>query len=102
MEFINEKGFILMKNTAEAQRVLYSKGLPVEFSEYVVAESAEETMANINVLEGIFNQSVAYAAAKEINSNNSGMTKEKFKKLSISELNDLYKTNPVLYRDMQE
>lgn len=104
-----EKDFNLMSNKVEAQKVLSSRGLPVEFSDYILAEDADTMMANIKVFEKQFKQAVNDAVSKKIaspspktgNTIQTGMTREKFLKLTVAERSNLYNTNPALYKEMQ-
>ena len=104
-----EKDFNLMSNRVEAQKVLSSRSLPVEFSDYILAEDADTMMANIKVFEKQFKQAVNDAVSKKIASPSpktgmtiqTGMTREKYLKLTIAEQSNLYHTNPTLYKEMQ-
>lgn len=104
-----ESEFNLMSNTVEAQKILSTRGLPVEFSSYIVAEDADTMMANIKVFEKQFKIAVNDAVSKKIASptpksgsstTQAGMTKEKFSKLNVAQQSELYKTNPSLYKEM--
>ena len=65
-------------------------------------------MENINSFEKAFKAAVADAVAKKIASpapksgqvKQTGMTREDFKKLSISQQSELYRTNPELYKQL--
>lgn len=105
-----ESEFNVMRNTVEAQKVLATRGLPVEFVNYIVAEDADTMMANIETLEKAFKSAVNDAVSRKIasptpktgNAAQTGMTKESFKKLSIGEQSNLYKTNPNMYKEMTQ
>jgi hypothetical protein len=43
---------------ADAVAVLNEKGLPVSFADYLLAEDAEKTLANINEFKGVFDNAV--------------------------------------------
>ena len=65
-------------------------------------------MENITTFEKAFKAAVADAVAKKISSptpkgssvKQGGMTKEDFKKLSIGQQSELFRTNPELYKQM--
>jgi hypothetical protein len=101
-----EKEFVLSQNKLEATKILSSRGLPVSFVDYIVADDADSMLENINTFETEFKAAVNDAVSKKIASptpkagtaTQTGMTKEAFKKLSISDRDALSKTNPTLYK----
>ena len=103
-----EKDFAIAQNKVEAMKVLSNRNLPVEFIDYIVAEDAETMMTNINTFEKMFNSAVADAVAKRIASpapktgsaKQTGLTREEFKKLSIAQQTEIYRTNPELYKQL--
>ena len=103
-----EKEFALMENKVSATKVLGDRGLPIQFVDYIVAEDAETMMANINNFEKAWkaaladavNARLAQPAPKGSTATQTGLTKEQFKKLSISQQAELYKTNPELYKTL--
>ena len=103
-----EREFTVAQNKLEATKVLANRELPIEFVDYIVAEDADTTMENINTFERAFKAAVADAVAKKIASpapkggsvKQTGMTKEEFRKLSVAQQSELFRTNPELYRQM--
>lgn len=103
-----EREFTVAQNKLEATKVLANRELPIEFVDYIVAEDADTMMDNINVFERTFKAAVADAVAKKIASpapkggsvKQTGMTKEEFRKLSVAQQSELFRTNPELYRQM--
>ena len=103
-----EREFAIAQNKLEATRVMANRELPIEFVDYIVAEDAETMMENITTFERAFKAAVADAVAKKIASpapksssaKQSGMTKEEFRKLSIAQQTEIFRTNPELYRQM--
>lgn len=103
-----EKEFAIAQNKLEATKVLANRELPIEFVDYIIAEDAETMLENINSFEKAFKAAVADAVAKKIASpapksgqvKQTGMTREDFKKLSISQQSELYRTNPELYKQL--
>lgn len=103
-----EKEFALMENKVSATKVLGDRGLPIQFVDYIVAEDAETMMTNINNFEKAWkaaladavNARLAQPAPKGSTATQTGLTREQFKKLSISQQAELYKTNPQLYKAM--
>ena len=103
-----EREFTVAQNKLEATKVLANRELPMEFVDYIVAEDADTMMENINTFERAFKAAVADAVAKKIASpapkggsvKQTGMTKEEFRKLSVAQQSELFRTNPELYRQM--
>ena len=103
-----EREFTVAQNKLEATKVLANRELPIEFVDYIVAEDADTMMENINVFERAFKAAVADAVAKKIASpapkggsvKQTGMTKEEFRKLSVAQQSELFRTNPELYKQM--
>lgn len=73
-----------------------------------MAEDAETMMTNINDFEKAWKAALADAvnarlatpAPKGSSVSQTGMTKEQFAKLTVSQQAELYKTNPELYKQM--
>jgi hypothetical protein len=103
-----EREFAIAQNKLEATKVLANRELPIEFVDYIVAEDAETMMENISTFERAFKSAVADAVAKKIASpapkngtaKQTGMSKEEFKKLSVAQQTEIYRTNPELYKQM--
>lgn len=103
-----EKEFALTQNKLSASKVLADRGLPIQFVDYIVAEDAESMMTNINEFEKAWKAALADAvnarlaspAPKGKTAPQTGLTKEQFQKMTISQQADLYKTNPELYKQM--
>ena len=103
-----EKDFAIAQNKIEAMKVMSNRNLPVEFIDYIVAEDAETMMNNITIFEKMFNSAVADAVAKRIaspapktgNAKQTGLTREEFKKLSVGQQAEIYRTNPELYKQL--
>lgn len=103
-----EREFVITQNKLEASKVMATRGLPVAFVDYIVAEDADTMMANINTFETAFKSAVSDAVSAKLasptprtgNVLQTGMTREKFMKLSASQQADLFRTNPELYKQM--
>lgn len=103
-----ERDFTVAQNKLEATKVMANRGLPVEFVDYIVAEDAETMLENINVFERAFKSAVSDAVSKKISApspkngmpQQTGMTREEFKKLNISQQAEIYRTNPKLYEQL--
>lgn len=103
-----EHEFAIAQNKLEATKVMANRELPIEFVDYIVAEDAETMMENITTFERAFKSAVADAVAKKIASpapktgsaKQAGMTKEEFRKLSIAQQTEIFRSNPELYKQM--
>lgn len=103
-----EREFAIAQNKLEATKVMANRELPIEFVDYIVAEDAETMMENITTFERLFKSAVADAVAKKIASpapktgsaKQTGMTKEEFRKLSVAQQTEIFRTNPELYKQM--
>ena len=103
-----EREFAVAQNKLEATKILANRELPIEFVDYIVAEDAETMMENITTFERLFKGAVADAVAKKIASpapkngtaKQTGMTKEEFRKLSILQQTEIFRSNPELYKQM--
>lgn len=103
-----EREFSLMENKIECNKILNERGLPIDFVGYVVAEDADTMMENINSFEKAFKAAVADAVNNKLQkktpsggtTSQKGMTKESFRKLSLAEQSEIYRTNPSLYKEL--
>lgn len=103
-----EREFALRENKIEASRILQEKGLPTAMIEYMKLEDAENMLDTINSFELMFQAAVNDAVSKRVATpsprtgsvSQTGMSKESFKKMSLPEQMDLYRTNPKLYMEL--
>lgn len=108
-EFEQQKrDFALLQNKLEATKVLEDRGLPVVFADYIVNENAETMMDNIETFEKAFkaavtdavNAKIASPAPRGSSAPQTGLTQEAFKKMTLAQKQELYTTNPSLYKQM--
>ena len=103
-----EKALALAENKNEASKILAEKGLSLSLVDFVVAEDAETMSANINLLVKAYNQSVKAEVEKRLGSSapkknlppDEAITKDSFKKMSLTEQQELYRNNPDLYKSL--
>ena len=89
----------------ETEKQLREKGLPTEAAQFIVAIDAENTKTNIKAFEAMFNKAIeteinkriATGAPKVGTGSGSGITQEQFRKMSLSQQAQIYRTNPELY-----
>lgn len=103
-----ERRLTLAENTAEASKILGEKGLDQALVELVVADDANTMSDNIAKLEKAFKKSVKEEVERRLGSAtpkknlppDEAITREKFAKMSIREMQELYNTNPELYKTL--
>lgn len=103
-----EKALALAENKNEAGKILADKGLSLSLVDFVVAEDAETMNSNIRLLEKAFKDSVKREVEKRLGSSapkknlppDETITKEKAKKMSIIERQNLLTNNPDLYNQL--
>lgn len=103
-----ERQLALSENKNEASKILAEKGLSLQLVDFVVAEDATEMDAKIKLLEKAFKLSVKAEVEKRLNSttpkkaleDDSTITRESFSKMSIKEQQELYNSNPELYKQL--
>lgn len=103
-----EKDFNIMQNKVSASKIMVEKGLPIAFVDYIVAEDADTMMSNITTFETQWKAAIADAvsariASKSPNSGSvsqTGLSSEGFKKMSVAQQAELYRTNPELYKQL--
>lgn len=101
-----EKALALMENKNEASKILAEKGLALSLVDFVVAEDAETMNSNISILEKAFKQSVKAEVEKRLGSNtpkknlppDEALTKEAFNKMPVAKQQEIYRSNPDLYK----
>lgn len=103
-----ERELTLAQNKLEASKILAERGIPSSFVDYVVTDNAEDTMKNISVFEENWRNAVAAEtqsrlakpSPKQATASNGSITKEQFKKMTLSQQAELYKKNPELYKSL--
>lgn len=107
-----ERQFNIMQNKLSATKVMQDKSLPVAFVDYIVAEDAETMMENINQFEKAWKAAIADAVTARLGADSTtpksktvsqtGLSSEEFKKLSVAQQAEIYKTNPELYKQLTQ
>ena len=93
-----------------AQSVLSARGLSAEFADLIqINEDLEESQARIDTLDRLFKQAVADEVKKRIATGkptvgtaNNDVSANAFKSMSLMERNNLYNTNPELYKRLEQ
>lgn len=107
-----ERQFNIMQNKLSATKVMQDKSLPIAFVDYIVAEDAETMMENINQFEKAWKAAIADAVTARLGADSTtpksktvsqtGLSSEEFKKLSVAQQAEIYRTNPELYKQLTQ
>lgn len=102
-----EQELALAENKAVATSILVEKGISPNLVNFVVAADADEMNNNIKLLEKEFRACVKAEVEKRIGKhsprkadNDDTMDKEKFRKLPLTQQQELYNSNPELYKQL--
>lgn len=98
--------FQIERNKSELKSVLSSRGLSAEFADIItINDDIEASQANIDRLDKLFKSAVKAEVEKRLagnapkgnGSSSAEITHERFKKMSLTERNQLYRDNRELY-----
>lgn len=102
--------YLIDKNKSELKSVLSSRGLSAEFADIInVSDDIEASQANIDKLDKLFKAAVRAEVEKRLAGNapkgNGGavsaeMSKDEAKKLTMAQRQNLYNSNPELYKKL--
>lgn len=103
--------FQIERNRSELKSVLSSRGLSAEFADIVaINDDIEASQANIDKLDKLFKAAVKAevekrlaGAGRDVKGNGASateITKETANKMSMSELDKIYESNPELFRKL--
>lgn len=103
-----EKKIALMEQKHEASKILSEKGLPTNFVDFIVTDSADTTKANIDAFENAFKATIKTEIEKRLSSNtprtnvaeSGALTKDAFMKMNVLEQQQIFKSNPELYKQL--
>lgn len=102
-----ERQVALLENKNAASKILSEKGLSIALVDLVIADSAEDMKSRIDVLEKEFNASIQKEIERRLAGSTpakvttkEGMTKDDFRKMSLAQQQQLYNSNPELYKTL--
>ena len=103
-----EKALALAENKATASAILADKGISAKLVDFVVAEDAETMNENISLLEKEFKASVKAEVERRLSTStpkknlptDQPISKESFKKMTLTQQAELYQSNPDLYNQL--
>ena len=95
--------------TLQTEKELINENMPGEFAQFVVAETGEQTRANINTLKASWQAAIEKAIDDKVKGRtptgnqtptSGGVTKEQFEKMNYNERLQLKQTNLKLYESL--
>lgn len=103
-----ERALTLAENKNAVSKILAEKGISLALVDFCVDEDADEMDKKIKLLDAEFKKSVKAEVEKRLSSNtpkvglprDDSLTKEKFRKLSVIEQQELYRNNKELYEQL--
>ena len=93
----------------ETNKQLSERGLPLNFAEHIMADTAENTLANIDAFEKEWQAAINKAVDSKlkgstptspVSKSNTSLTKKDIAKMTLNELSELARTNPELYNQL--
>lgn len=109
-EFEQEKSkFQRERLTLQTEKDLISKDMPAEFAQFVVADTAEQTLININTLQASWQAAIEKAVDDKVKGRTptgnqapttGAVTKEQFEKMNYLERLELKQKNLKLYESL--
>lgn len=105
------KEFNIMQNKAEITKVLTARGLDVRFADVInISDDIEDAQEKIDTLDKLFKAAVKAEVEKRIGGGtpktgtvglDNSITKEDFRKMSLSQQAELYRNNKELYEKLK-
>ena len=104
------KQFEYEKRVNSTSKILASNNLPVEFSDFLIAESDEATTQRVDLFKNAFNEALEKALTERLKGNTpkvgtskpKEITKKDFRSMSYKEKMDLYNNNKELFKKLSE
>lgn len=104
------KQFMQEKLELQTVKELSAEGLPTEFSNFVMSDSADQIKANISSLKATFELAIEKAVNEKLQGTTpktatkqttGGITKEQFKTMSIADKTKLFNEDSELYNQLK-
>jgi hypothetical protein len=104
------KQFEYEKRVNSTSKVLASNNLPVEFADFLIAESDEATTQRVDLFKNAFNSAVEKLVNERLKGNTPKVgtsktlevTKEQFKKMDLMQRQELFNKNRELYNKLSK
>ena len=103
------KAFEQEKIKNQTMKLLGEKGLPIELCQFINSNTADEIMDNVEVFEKCWSQAIEKAVTERLRGSVpkvavavNGITKEEFKKMSLSQQAEIARNNKDLYLELSK
>ena len=103
------KAFEQEKIKNQTMKLLDEKGLPIELCQFINSNTADEIMENVEIFEKCWSQAIEKSVAERLRGSvpktrvaTGGITKEEFKKMSLSQQAEIARKNKDLYLELSK
>jgi hypothetical protein len=103
------KAFEQEKIKNQTMKLLGEKGLPIELSQFINSNTADEIMENVEVFEKCWSEAIEKSVTERLRGTApktkatvGGITKEEFKKMSLSQQAEIARKNKDLYLELSK
>ena len=104
------KQFEYEKRANSTAKILASNNLPIEFSDFLIAETDEATTQRVDLFKNAFNEAVEKLVNERLKgsvpkvgtSTKKEITKEQFKKMDLAQRQKLFMENKELYNKLSQ
>ena len=104
------KQFEYEKRVNSTSKVLASNNLPVEFADFLIADTEEATTQRVDLFKNAFNEALEKALTERLRGNtpkvgvssSKEISKKEFRNMSYKQKMDLYNNNKELFKKLSE
>ena len=103
------KAFEQEKIKNQTMKLLGEKGLPIELCQFINSNTADEIMENVEVFEKCWSEAIEKSVSERLRGSIpktkvtvGGITKEEFKKMSLSQQAEIARNNKDLYLELSK
>ena len=103
------KAFEQEKIKNQTMKLLGEKGLPIELCQFINSNTADEIMENVEVFEKCWSEAIEKSVSERLRGSVpktkvtvGGITKEEFKKMSLSQQAEIARNNKDLYLELSK
>ena len=97
------------KIKSQTMKLLGEKGLPIELCQFINSNTADEIMENVEVFEKCWSEAIEKSVSERLRGSVpktkvtvGGITKEEFKKMSLSQQAEIARNNKDLYLELSK
>ena len=103
------KAFEQEKIKSQTMKLLGEKGLPIELCQFINSNTADEIMENVEVFEKCWSEAIEKSVSERLRGSVpktkvtvGGITKEEFKKMSLTQQAEIARNNKDLYLELSK